>query len=52
MAALPAEQAVPLGRSMIDAAEQEPLDELARFIKAYGQRNISVASELVPEAQS
>lgn len=32
--------------------EEKPLDELARFIKAYGQRNISVASELVPEAQS
>lgn len=29
--------------------EAKPLDELARFIKAYGQRNISVASELVPE---
>ena len=30
--------------------EEKPLDELAAFIKAYGQRNISVASELVPEA--
>jgi PTS system mannose-specific IIA component len=30
--------------------EPKPLDELAGFIKAYGQRNISVASELVPEA--
>ena len=30
--------------------EAKPLDELAVFIKAYGQRNISVASELVPEA--
>jgi PTS system mannose-specific IIA component len=29
--------------------EEKPLDELATFIKAYGQRNISVASELVPE---
>jgi len=29
--------------------DEKPLDELARFIKAYGQRNISVASELVPE---
>ncbi|MFK7895854.1 MAG: PTS sugar transporter subunit IIA [Myxococcota bacterium] len=28
--------------------EDKPLDELAAFIKAYGQRNISVASELVP----
>ena len=32
--------------------EEKPLDELARFIKAYGQRNISVASELVPEGDS
>lgn len=29
--------------------EEKPLDELAAFIKAYGQRNISVASELMPE---
>jgi PTS system mannose-specific IIA component len=32
--------------------DEKPLDELARFIKAYGQRNISVASELVPEGDS
>lgn len=32
--------------------EEKPLDELAKFIKAYGQRNISVASELVPEGDS
>ena len=31
--------------------EPKPLDELAAFIKAYGQRNISVASELVPEPE-
>jgi PTS system mannose-specific IIA component len=29
--------------------EEKPLEELARFIKGYGQRNISVASELLPE---
>ena len=29
--------------------DEKPLVELAAFIKAYGQRNISVASELVPE---
>jgi PTS system mannose-specific IIA component len=29
--------------------EQKPLDELAAFIKSYGQRNISVASEILPE---
>jgi PTS system mannose-specific IIA component len=32
--------------------EEKPLDELATFIKAYGQRNISVASELVPAGDS
>jgi PTS system mannose-specific IIA component len=32
--------------------DEKPLDELASFIKAYGQRNISVASELIPEAAS
>jgi mannose PTS system EIIA component len=29
----------------------QPLDELARFIKEYGQRNISLASELLPERE-
>ena len=28
--------------------EDRPLDELATFVKEYGQRNISVASELLP----
>jgi PTS system mannose-specific IIA component len=32
--------------------DEKPLDELAAFIKAYGQRNISVASELIPEGDS
>ena len=31
--------------------EQEPLDELAVFIKSYGQRNISVASEILTEEE-
>lgn len=31
--------------------EAKPLDELATFIKLYGQRNISVASELLPEQE-
>ena len=31
--------------------EDKPLEELATFIKEYGQRNISVASELLPGAQ-
>jgi PTS system mannose-specific IIA component len=30
--------------------EEKSLEDLARFIKEYGQRNISVASELLPEA--
>ena len=29
--------------------EKKSLDELAGFIKSYGQRNISVASEILPE---
>ena len=29
--------------------EDKPLEELATFIKSYGQRNISVASEILPE---
>ena len=29
--------------------DDKPLDELARFIKDYGQRNISVASEVLPD---
>ena len=29
--------------------EEKSLEELARFIKEYGQRNISVASELLPD---
>ena len=29
--------------------DEKPLDELALFIKEYGQRNISVASEVLPD---
>ncbi len=29
--------------------DEKPLEELATFIKSYGQRNISVASEILPE---
>ena len=29
--------------------ESKSLEDLAAFIKQYGQRNISVASELLPE---
>ena len=31
--------------------EEKPLDELASFVKQYGQRNISVASEILPDAR-
>ncbi len=29
--------------------EDKPLDELATFVKEYGRRNISVASEILPD---
>ena len=32
--------------------EEKPLEELAAFIKSYGRRNISVASEILPEPQA
>jgi PTS system mannose-specific IIA component len=32
--------------------KEQPLEELAPFIKGYGQRNISLASELLPEAKT
>jgi hypothetical protein len=32
--------------------EEKPLEELAPFIKSYGQRNISVASEILPEGKA
>jgi PTS system mannose-specific IIA component len=35
-----------------EQAESKPLEELATFIKEYGQRNISVASELLPGSRS
>ncbi|HTY17394.1 MAG TPA: PTS sugar transporter subunit IIA [Myxococcota bacterium] len=31
--------------------EKKPLEELATFIKDYGQRNIRVASEILPEGK-
>jgi hypothetical protein len=30
-------------------SEDKTLEDLATFIKSYGQRNISVASEILPE---
>jgi PTS system mannose-specific IIA component len=32
--------------------KEQPLEELAPFIKGYGQRNISLASELLPDPKS
>jgi PTS system mannose-specific IIA component len=32
--------------------EDRPLEDLAVFIKRYGQRNISVASEILPDGQA
>ncbi|MBW2499969.1 MAG: PTS sugar transporter subunit IIA [Deltaproteobacteria bacterium] len=42
---------LPMLIKLASLRDEKPLDELARFIKAYGQRNISVASELVPEGE-
>jgi mannose PTS system EIIA component len=32
--------------------KEQPLEELAPFIKGYGQRNISLASELLPDPKA
>jgi PTS system mannose-specific IIA component len=37
---------LPMLIKLATLAEPKPLEELARFIKEYGQRNISLASEL------
>ena len=42
---------LPMLIKLATLAEEKPLEELATFIKEYGQRNISVASELLPGAQ-
>ena len=43
---------LPMLIKLATLGEEKPLDELAGFIKSYGQRNISVASELVPEGDA
>ena len=43
---------LPMLIKLATLTEEKPLEELATFIKEYGQRNISVASELLPEARS
>ncbi len=42
---------LPMLIKLATLTEDKPLDELATFIKEYGQRNISVASELLPEGR-
>ncbi len=43
---------LPMLIKLATMTEPKPLAELARFIKEYGQRNISVASELLPDRES
>lgn len=40
---------LPMLIKLATMSEEKPLEELAVFIKEYGQRNISVASELLPD---
>jgi len=40
---------LPMLIKLATLSEDMTLEELAKFIKSYGQRNISVASEILPE---
>jgi len=40
---------LPMLIKLATLSEDKTLEELATFIKSYGQRNISVASEILPE---
>jgi RNase adaptor protein for sRNA GlmZ degradation/mannose/fructose-specific phosphotransferase system component IIA len=42
---------LPMLIKLATLTEDKPVEELAAFIKEYGRRNISVASELLPEGQ-
>ena len=42
---------LPMLIKLATMTEQKPLEELAAFIKEYGQRNIRVASEILPEGR-
>lgn len=42
---------LPMLIKLATMTEKKPLEELATFIKDYGRRNISVASELLPEGK-
>lgn len=43
---------LPMLIKLATLSEPKPLEELAGFIKLYGQRNISLASEILPEDPS
>ena len=42
---------LPMLIKLATLVEEKPLEELATFIKEYGRRNISVASEILPEGR-
>ena len=42
---------LPMLIKLATLSEEKTLEELAPFIKEYGQRNISLASEILPEAR-
>lgn len=42
---------LPMLIKLATMTDRKPLEELATFIKDYGRRNISVASELLPEGK-
>lgn len=43
---------LPMLIKLATSRKEQSLDELAPFIKGYGQRNISLASELLPDRDS
>jgi PTS system mannose-specific IIA component len=43
---------LPMLIKLATLTDRRPLEDLATFIKEYGRRNISVASELLPDARS
>lgn len=43
---------LPMLIKLATGVDTQPLEELATFIKEYGRRNISVASEILPDADS
>ena len=42
---------LPMRIKLATMTEERPLEELATFIKEYGQRNIRVASEILPDGR-